>query len=451
MLTHTNFYLVGIKGVGMTALAGCLCDAGKHVRGSDVAVDFVTAPTLQRLQLRADSGFSVPLPADTEIVIWSGANGGSRNPQVIAARRRGIPTMSQAEALGVFFNQQLGVAVSGVGGKSTISAMLAVISEQIEPQSYAVGVGEILGWPQTGRYRPQAQYFIAEADEYTTDPADKSGLRPRFSFLRPQITITTSLRFDHPDVYRDFAHTQQVYQHWWGQIRPSGALIYNADASALRQAVAEFAPSRPDLRYLSYARRAPADYTDADLDVTLAVPGQFNRSNALAALAAAELMGWSRPSVLTALTAYRSVKRRLEYLGERQGIKIWDDYAHHPAEITAAITAMKEHDSTARLVVAFQPHTFSRTKQLRAEFVAALAAAPEVLLVDIFPSAREEFDPNISSAMLATDLRQRYPQVHASHVGGVPDLHRYINQNVPAGSTLLLLGAGDIYQVVTQM
>jgi UDP-N-acetylmuramate--alanine ligase len=212
--------------------------------------------------------------------------------------------------------------------------------------------------------------------------------------------------------------------------------------------VAEFAPTRPDIRYLRYAQQGALEYTESDLTIDLPVPGGFNRLNALAVLAAAETMGWAREKVLAALTKYRSVRRRLEYLGEWNGVKVWDDYAHHPAEIVAAIAAMREHKPGARLIVAFQPHTFSRTKQLRAEFVAALATAPEILLLDIFPSAREKFDTEINSAMLVADLHQQFPEVKALHVGGVDGLRQYMQKQELAGSTLLLLGAGDIYQVV---
>jgi UDP-N-acetylmuramate--alanine ligase len=212
LLDYHRFYLVGIKGVAMTALANCLHDAGKQIRGSDVAEDFVTLNQLQAINCPIDTSFEPNLINQSECVIYTAAHQGPQNPQVVAARAAGIPTFSHAEALGFLFNQKKGLAVCGVGGKSTTSAMITWImchttTPTTDQPSYAIGVGKIPGLAKTGQWQADNAYFVAEADEYVTDPhATTRGekITPRFSYLRPFITVCTNLRYDHPDVYKNF-------------------------------------------------------------------------------------------------------------------------------------------------------------------------------------------------------------------------------------------------------
>lgn len=216
----------------MTSLAQLLLDAGKKVRGSDVAEDFPTKIQLDRLHLPVDTSFPTPLPSDIDCVIYTGAHHGQHNPQVEWAKANNIPTITHAQALASFFNQKQGVAVCGVGGKSTISAMITWIlnSLHLNP-SFSVGVGNIPGLEKTGAWT-DSPYFIAEADEYVEDPSvDQSEIVPRFSYLQPSITVCPNLRFDHPDVYRDFDHTKAVFKTFFQQTRD--ALIVNADDPVL--------------------------------------------------------------------------------------------------------------------------------------------------------------------------------------------------------------------------
>ncbi len=471
MLEKNNFYLVGIKGVAMTALAACLVDAGKQVRGSDVIEDFPTKESLAKLNLILDFSFDAPLPADTQVVIFSGANGGSHNPQILAAKKRGLLVLTHAQALAAFFNSKRGLAVCGVGGKSSISAMLAFGTQKLKPQSYAVGVGEILGLKQIGQFLPQAPFFIAEADEYVEDPiaaqtAIKKGapITPRFSRLIPEIIICSSLRFDHPDVYRDFVHTKQVYGDFFRSLKSGGTLIYNGDDVELVNLVKIIQGENHPFHFISYGEGEKCDfrltsyqiaqgkahvtvrYQKKDFCFTFYLPGKFNALNALAALAAASVMGLPLDLFVQALADYRSVKRRFEFMGERHGVLCYDDYAHHPAEIAASIAAMRAWYPDKRLVVAFQSHTYSRTKQLFPAFIDAFSLAPEVVMIDIFPSAREAFDPSITSDMLCQAIEQKFPGHRAVNLRTLTALQDYLAQE-KAGTVFLTLGAGDIYQV----
>ena len=232
ILSFENFYLVGIKGVAMTSMAQLLVDAKKTVSGSDVEEKFVTQEILDQLQVKIDLNFTAPLPADTDCVIYTAAHQALKNPQVEQAINKKIPAISQAEAVASLFNQQLGIAVCGVGGKSTVSAMISWILNDLKHDfSFSVGVGNIPGINKTGQWKPSAKYFAIEADEYVINPQanGEEKIIPRFSFLKPKLTVCTNLKFDHPDVYRDFEHTKQVYNDFFRQIKPDGQLIVNYD------------------------------------------------------------------------------------------------------------------------------------------------------------------------------------------------------------------------------
>ena len=222
ILDYQSFYLVGIKGVAMTALAQCLLDAGKVVKGCDVAEDFVTEKILSKLQIQIDAGFDHELPSNTDCVVFTAAHNGSSNAMVTKAQHLEIQTFTHAQALAELFNQKQGIAVAGVGGKSTTSAMIAWILEKTgQNPSFAIGVGNIPGLNKTGQWLSDSKVFVVEADEYATDPAAMatgSELVPRFAFYKPEITVCTNLKYDHPDVYRNFVHTQQVFADFFCQL-----------------------------------------------------------------------------------------------------------------------------------------------------------------------------------------------------------------------------------------
>ncbi len=241
-LDYQHFYLVGIKGVAMTSLAQCLLDAGKTVSGSDVAEAFVTQHMLDRLNIKIDIGFEGEIPSDIDCVVYTAAHQSQQNPQVLQAQQKNIATFSHAEALASLFNQKKGIAVCGVGGKSTTAAMIAWIMEKTgQNPSFSVGVGNIPGLEKTGQWHADSQFFVAEADEYVVDPAATETVA-RFSFLKPFITVCTNLRFDHPDVYHDFEQTKRTFGDFFSQIQDGGFLVANIeDQQSIEQTTTKLA------------------------------------------------------------------------------------------------------------------------------------------------------------------------------------------------------------------
>lgn len=465
------WYLVGIKGVAMASLAQILVEAGKTVQGCDVAEDFVTAGVLAPLKLQIEVGFDHPLPAHVATLVYTSAHQGQFNPMVQQARQLGIPTLSQAEALAQFHNQKKGLAVCGVGGKSTTSAMITWIMEKVgwEP-SYSVGVGNIPGLNHTGRWRANSPWFVTEADEYVIDasaPSRGEPITPRFSFLIPLVTVCTNLNYDHPDVYRDFAHTEEVFAQFFSQIQPGGWLVVNQDSVGLKNVLAKVAPILVEkkISLVSFGETAEADWqltnyqavqgkTTATLHhesetftLSLPIPGKFNLMNGVAAVAACVSLGMPAEAAVAALADFPSTLRRFQLVGTKNGVTYYDDYGHHPNEVYQAIQALNDWYPTARKIIAFQSHTFSRTKQLFAEFVAAFREAQTVVMIDIFPSAREAFDSSVTSDGLCAAIQQAHPQVTATNLKTIPALAEYFRKNLQPGDVCLTMGAGDIYQV----
>ena len=457
ILTTQHIHLVGIKGVAMTSLAQILTDAGKTITGSDVAEDFVTAQQLSRIGISLQLGFSDPLPQGTDLVVYTAAHAGKYNPQVISAVQQGIPTISQAEAVAEFFNSKKGIAVCGVGGKSTMSAMLTWIFEKmgLKP-SFSVGVGGIPGLPATGAWQSASEYFIAEADEYVIDPQalkNNEEITPRFSFMKPFITLCSSISFDHPDVYRDLEHTQHTFNQFFQQIRPEGCLIYHKDKnipSLTTTAETTLTYGQSDADVLVVPDSSSAGNSGQILiggktyHLKLTIPGQYNLENAAGALTVCHFLGLTIENAVQHLASFRSTIRRFEYHGVKNGVSYYDDYAHHPREVSAVIRAFNNWEAKKNRIIVFQPHTYSRTKELFADFVESFAEASSLILLDIFSSAREQPDLSISSEHLAEAVRKRFPLLSVLVLKTPQDLARY-TKTLPKNTALITLGAGDIY------
>ncbi len=408
--SYHHIHLVGIKGVAMASLAQCLDDIGSiKITGSDVAEDFVTADVLTARGFEISIGFDAShIDTDVNLVIYTGAHNGKQNVEVLKAAELGIPVLSHAEALGKLMEGKKAISVCGTGGKSTTSAMIAWILEYAgKKPSYAIGVGNVPNLGCTGKYVADSEWFVAEADEYAVDPT--SDHRPRFIYQQPEVIVLTNMRYDHPDIYPDFASMQKVFADFFATLPANGELI-RADE------LAEFAPYK------------------------LLIPGRHNQLNAEVAMRAARHCGVAESVSREALAKFTSTMRRFEYKGQLGEVDLYDDYAHTPDEIRATIQALREWRPGKRVVVAFQPHTYSRTKALFDGFAVELSKADNVILLDIFASAREVADPTISSTLLAEALTISHSQVSTSS-----ELAALLPEILKPGDVFITMGAGDIY------
>lgn len=461
---YQHVHLVGIKGVAMTSLAQILADAEYLITGSDVVEDFVTATQLAKLSVAIQAGFSEELPANTEVVIYTAAHQADQNPQVQQARKKNIPCFSQAEAISLFANSKHCIAVCGVGGKSTVSAMITWILEwnQLHP-SFSVGVGNIVGLDRTGAWRVGGHHFVVEADEYVTDPvAVQHGAAgtPRFSYLKPNVLVATNITFDHPDVYRDFDHTKQTFAGFFSKLPHDGSLILTDQVANLQlplpncQILHISSQKNSDIWYEYLPQASTAGKTIARLHAShktytleLRLPGEYNVQNAVCAVAAATTAGVSIPDALAALKEFKSTQRRFEHKLSWPNAEFYDDYAHHPNELKAVITALKEWYPNTETVIAFQPHTFSRTRSLLADFAESLRLADRLVLLDIFASAREADDPTMTSSVLAHKVSELRPELPVKVLPDTDALAQYFKTQLSEHVVVLTVGAGDIYEV----
>jgi UDP-N-acetylenolpyruvoylglucosamine reductase len=395
-------------------------------------------------------------------VIYTAAHQGKLHPLVQEAQQKNIPVFSHAEALSFFFNEKQGIAVCGVGGKSTVSAMISWILEKTgHTPSFSVGVGDIVGLGKTGQWKSDSAFFVAEADEYVTDPAtiqQGETAIPRFSYLQPYLTVCTHLEFDHPDVYKDEQHTIDTFNTFFSQLKDGGALIINKnDVNKVKASVpiktfgmtadADLTYTFDENNSQAGSTRGTCTFNGKTYPVTLQVPGQYNIENAAAALLACQQIGVSLDQSISALASFQSTSRRFEKKGQWHGVPLYDDYAHHPSEITAVLSALKNWYPQHRKVVAFQPHTYSRTKSLFSEFVESFKDADVVIILDIFASARESADPSISSAQLVQEISKNFPQMEVWHTSTPESLAQLCREKLKPNDVLLTIGAGDIYKM----
>lgn len=461
--TIQHIHLVGIKGVAMTSLAQSFVDMGKTVSGSDAEEDFVTALQLKKLKISCMVGFLPEhITKDINLVVYSSANKGSLNPEVVRAKELGIPVLTHAQALGLLMENKKGISVCGVGGKTTTSAMLAWICSRAQKNpSFSVGVGDILNLGKTGTYVQESEWYIAEADEYANDSnVDKT---PRFLFQYPTITVCTNLVYDHPDVYASFEDTKKAYLQFFSQIQKDGMLIVNGDDQELVSLAKHMSHIQVVTvgeslecdgvisQFVTKDQKTTAQLTikEETITLTLRIPGIFNMKNAAYAYCAARAAGIASEDIREALEEFLGTMRRFEYKGDANGIKRYDDYAHHPSEIESTLIALKQWEPQKRIVVVFEPHTYSRTKALLEEFAQSLSLADEVFLLDIFASAREVVDPTISSDMVCEKIQEYKKPAQNLHT--IQEATTFLQSHLKEGDVLITIGAGDVYKIHGQL
>jgi len=450
-----SVHFTGIKGVGMTALALCCRDLGIKVTGSDLAEFFVTDKLLEKAKIKWQVGFSEENVGKVDLLIYTGAHRGEKNIEVITAQSRNIPVMSHAEALGSLMSEKEGISVCGVGGKTTTSSIIATILTKVGLHpSFAIGVGDINPLKTSGRFDLKGKHFIAEADEYCVSP---SHCRPRFSYQKPNIIVISNIEFDHPDVFKDINHTIQIFKEFVESLPKNGLLIACVDNENIRKLLKLI-----KLPVQTYGFSKEADWqiknyrqknqrvsfslkkdTEEIKDIGLMIPGKFNSLNAAAAIITTKFLGVSSDKIKKAVSCFKGTKRRFEFISAVKGVKLYDDYAHHPLEIKSTLAAAREWFNNRRIFVIFQPHTFSRTKKLFKDFARSFSDASGVIFTDIYASAREKEDFTVSSELLAKKTQKNHRSVFYS--SSKDEILDYLKKTVKKGDIVFTMGAGDIF------
>jgi UDP-N-acetylmuramate--alanine ligase len=440
-------HFVGINGIGTSGVARILLSAGKEVSGSD-AEEGLLLKELQALGARTFVGHRPEnLPEGTEAVVASSAVP-EDNPEILAARRRKIPVITYSEALGSLMEQRFGIAVAGTHGKTTTSALIAWILRQAgkEPSFVIGGEVPLLGGNSgTGR----GKYLVAEACEY----------RRNFLSLRPRVALVTNIEEDHLDYYRDLAEIKSAFLEFLGLLPDSGFAVLCRESSNLMEVA-----GRLDKTFFTYGLN-DADYQAREIKfkpdgsrfevffegeilapVFVRMPGQHNVLNSTAAFAVCHLLGLEAKTIAAGLSSFTGVRRRLEFKGEYRGAVVLDDYGHHPSEITATLSAVRQLYPTGNIFAVFQPHQYSRTRFFLGDFARSFAPADEVIVPEIFfVRDSEESRRSVSSEDLVRELARTGKRAH--FIPLFKDVVSYLKKNVREGDIVLTIGAGPVYQV----
>jgi len=444
-------HCVGIGGIGVSAAAKFLRLQGKEVSGSDGTPSVVTADA-ERAGIRVLAPAAENVTPDVDLLIYTSAAPESHVERVAAAEY-GIPQLSYFEFLGLVSKGYRTVAVCGTNGKSTTTAMLALMLERADLDPLVI-VGSRVPSFEFGNFRPgKSGIFVVEACEY----------RAQFMHLDPTVVLTTKIVEDHLDFYRDLAHIQETFRAFAARRPADGPLIWNMDDEGSRVAYAGiegpngtfgFSESA-DLRAENHVvaegvQRFDAVFKDdaAWRGLELRVPGAFNVSNALAAIGAARALGAKEEAVRSALAEFTGIWRRFEKVGERDGAPVISDYGHTPDAIEATLKATKEFYPGRRIVLAFQPHHHDRTRKLFDAFVPAFDGADALVLSEIYGVAgREEHADDVSSKDLVEAIRKRGVVKDVRYAADPAEALELLEAREAESAIMLVMGAGDIYSI----
>jgi len=445
-----RIHFVGIGGVGMSGIADVLLTQGHQVSGSDICESDVTR-RLTRLGARVTYGHNdAAVTEDIDVVVISSAVKYS-NPEVVRARLLNIPVIPRAEMLAELMRLKFGVAVAGTHGKTTTTSLVATALARggfdptmvIGGRLHAVGGNARLG---------QGELLVAEADE-----SDGT-----FLLLTPSIAVVTNIDPEHLDYYGDMERVRAAYTEFINRVPFYGAAVLCLDNVNVRALLPQVRK-----RVITYGTTADAEYLARDLAVAgmetsftverggreigtmrLPLPGRHQALNALAALAVGMEMGVSFETVRDALAEFGGIHRRFEMCGQAEGVTVISDYGHHPAEIRATLAAAREGFGQ-RLVVMFQPHRYTRTRDLFAEFLDAFDAADHLVLTDIYAAGEEPIE-GLTGEVLFWALKRR-GHLEVSYVPQREDLVDFVRPMLCAGDIVIALGAGNIHGVAEDL
>lgn len=441
---HKNIHLIGIGGCSMNGLAMILAQRGFRVQGSDIVSSPFT-DRLKQLGMTVFIGHDAANVGDADLVIYSSVIKPD-NPERVAARERGIPELERAEALGqISAGYKIVAGISGCHGKTTITSMLALIAERGGVDA-TVHVGGYVDFLEGGTRMGGGDVFITEACEYVES----------FLALHPSIALIHNIDDDHLDYFKDIDHIVAAFRKFLDLLPKDGLFLACCDDPRVRELyLAHAGPKR------SYGLK-DADYIPADIAydaqgaasfdllyrgellgrIALHVPGTHNLMNAVAAAVAALALGAGFEAIQSALADYRLTRRRFEYYGEKNGVMVYHDYAHHPGEIRAVLEAAGRV-ARKKLYCVFQCNSYTRAKTLFTGDMSCFAGASEVLVVDIYPG-REKDDGSVHATDMVAALARS--NVSARYLPTFEQVGDYLEENARPGDMVLTLGSGDVYR-----
>ncbi len=447
MFRHVKrIHFVGIGGIGMSGIAELLVNMGFTVSGSDMKTSKYTDRLSSLFDVRIFEGHAAENIGDAQVVVYSSAIRDD-NPEVVRAKELGIPVIARAEMLAeLMVLKPYAVAISGTHGKTTTTSMVATILGHagIDPTTVVGGVVAALG---SNSRLGASDWFVTEADE-----SDRS-----FLMLYPTIAVVTNIDKEHMESYKGMDDVVQCFTDFVNKVPFFGAAVICLDDPNVQLIVPNIKRRR-----VTYGMTAQADISahnisfDASFgskftvwkgdkvlgDIHLPVPGLHNVYNALAATAVALELDVPFEKIAEAFAGFRNANRRFQYKGEVGGITVIDDYAHHPTEILATLSAAKNGSSGRRTVAVFQPHRYSRTRELMDEFALAFNNADVLYVLDIYAASEQPIE-GITAEVLTENIR-KYGHKNVTFIGSIDTAAEKVCPNLQSGDLLITLGAGSI-------
>lgn len=445
---YKKIHCIGIGGIGLSAIAEILLSRGYRVSGSDMRESEITEKLIED-GARIFLGHRARNVEDTDLVIYSAAVG-SDNPELARADELGIPAITRAQALGALMDEyESSIAISGTHGKTTTTSMVSLILKNAE-KSPTILVGGNLSEINGNVYVGENRYFVTEACEYMDS----------FLSLKPKIEIILNIDSDHLDYFKDVEHIARSFDKFARLVPENGAVIAY-DANPFVKRVIEDLPNA-----ITFGLNESCDYYASDIDfdgegmpsfkvnhggrqlceIKLSVPGEHNILNALASFVCCHILDVDVDDIVKTLNAFKGTQRRFDILGKTlTGIKIIDDYAHHPTEIKATLSAVKnmKHNN---LWCLFQPHTYTRTMALMDDFATSFEVADKIVLAEIY-AAREKNIHRVSSKTMMNKIKEADPSKEVYFFRDFDEIANFVYNNAEEGDLVLTMGAGDIYKV----
>lgn len=439
-------HFVGVKGSGMSALAQVCAQIEKAaITGSDVQDHFFTDIILEKAGIPV-LPFAVENIDRADLIVASAAYNVENNIEIARAMELGKDVLYYPQYLGRLMSKKRGIAVSGTHGKTTTTGMIGLILLEagLDP---TIVVGSYVPTIGGNAHSGAGEYFLAESCEY----------RRHFLNYSPEFLIINNIEFDHPDYFKDIDDVILAFNELAKKIPSYGHIFAYAEDPYLSLIESQAPVTTFGLSEKAHVRAVDIQYHDKGSsmkimshgqyigELHLNVSGKHNILNALASITFCQHIGIDAALILDSLAKFTGTKRRFERLGCKDGALIVDDYAHHPTEIRTTLEGARLSFPGRRIRAIFQPHTFSRTEKLLQDFSQAFSNADEVVIAEIFASAREKNLQTISASMLAELIQQQ--GVKASYIGTLEDIKTYLAQTLAPEDLVLTLGAGDIYKV----
>jgi len=449
-------YLIGIKGSGMVAVAEIFVSLGMAVTGSDTKEKFFTDEVLEKLGIKYFEKFSAEnIPNDADLVIFSTAYNESNNIELAEAKKRNLPILSYPEILGKLFNEKYGIAVCGTHGKTTTAAMLSSVMKYCGADPTAVIGSRVIGWGSNALVG-KGEFFVLEADEFQN----------KLKLYEPKAAVLTSIDWDHPDFYPTFAEYKKAFSDFAAKIPKYGFLVCCGDdanvaeiGKSARCAILKYGFGKENDFIIIRTKKLIPGIIGEKFEVVfkgkglgkfeIKLSGRHNVSNAAAVIAVGHKIGLNLVKVKEALGNFQGTSRRFEYVGERNGAVIIDDYGHHPEEIKATLKSAREIYPEKNIIAVFHPHSYSRTEALLAEFAQSFGDANKVIVLDIYGSAREKAG-KVSSKDLVSQIN-KYDFGKAEHIATIKEAVDYLKDKIGQNDIVLCIGAGNVFEVAEKL